>query len=243
MSVLAIRLAGPLQSWGSQSRFARRTTEIAPTKSGILGLLASAQGRRRTDPIEDLLALKLAVRTDQPGQFLRDFHTAHHQVTGKAMPLTDRFYLSDAVFVALIEGPDQIMTGLEEALSNPRFPLYLGRRACIPEGRVCLGVLHQPILDSLQTVPWQAGNAARRRHRNDATVTVPVQADEGVFPMSIASREQADIPLSFNPEHRQYKTRMVIDSNVTILNPYHRADTATPKNIRLHDPLSLLEED
>ena len=43
--VLVLRLAGPLQSWGSSSRFTRRSTEAFPTKSGIVGLLAAAQGR------------------------------------------------------------------------------------------------------------------------------------------------------------------------------------------------------
>lgn len=47
MTVLLLRLAGPLQSWGSAARFARRGTENAPTKSGVLGLLAAAEGRPR----------------------------------------------------------------------------------------------------------------------------------------------------------------------------------------------------
>ncbi|MEV7715510.1 CRISPR-associated protein Cas5, partial [Streptomyces sp. NPDC088270] len=58
MSVLLMRLAGPLQSWGSAARFVRRTTENAPTKSGVLGLLAAAQGRRRDADLSDLAALE-----------------------------------------------------------------------------------------------------------------------------------------------------------------------------------------
>jgi CRISPR system Cascade subunit CasD len=100
MTVLLLRLAGPLQSWGSAARFARRTTENAPTKSGVLGLLAAAEGRPRTADLSDLAALRFGVRIDQPGTRLRDFQTAHHQDSGKAMPLSDRFYLADAVFVA-----------------------------------------------------------------------------------------------------------------------------------------------
>ena len=70
-----LRLAGPLQSWGGHSQFNRRDTSSEPTKSGILGLLAAAQGRRRQDPIEDLLTLRLGVRTDPAGSLLRDYHT------------------------------------------------------------------------------------------------------------------------------------------------------------------------
>lgn len=53
MSVLLLQLAGPLQSWGDSSRFVRRETRNEPTKSGVIGMLASAQGRTREDSIED----------------------------------------------------------------------------------------------------------------------------------------------------------------------------------------------
>ena len=42
MSVLLIRLKGPLQSWGSRSRFNLRSTEPYPTKSGVIGMIAAA---------------------------------------------------------------------------------------------------------------------------------------------------------------------------------------------------------
>ena len=54
MTVLLLRLAGPLQSWGSSARFVRRTTENAPTKSGVIGLLAAAQGRDRDADVSEL---------------------------------------------------------------------------------------------------------------------------------------------------------------------------------------------
>src|ERR1700704_1897677 len=111
MSTVALRLAGPLQSWGSGSRFVRRSTDSAPTKSGIIGLVAAAKGIRRTDPLEQLLGLRLGVRVDQPGQLLRDFQTArrpergrHGELTWKALPLSYRYYLADAVFLAVLEG-------------------------------------------------------------------------------------------------------------------------------------------
>ena len=76
MTALLLRLAAPMQSWGTTSRFNRRSTDRAPSKSGIIGLLAAAQGRRRTDPLEELLGLRLAVRTEQAGTVERDFQTA-----------------------------------------------------------------------------------------------------------------------------------------------------------------------
>lgn len=42
MTVLLLRLAGPMQAWGSSSRFAHRATEVAPTKSGVIGKIGRA---------------------------------------------------------------------------------------------------------------------------------------------------------------------------------------------------------
>ncbi|MQS09839.1 type I-E CRISPR-associated protein Cas5/CasD, partial [Streptomyces alkaliphilus] len=129
MSVLLLQLAGPLQSWGATARFARRTTENAPTKSGVLGLLAAAQGRDRTADLTDLAALRFGVRLDQPGTRLRDYQTAQHADTGKSMPVSERFYLADAVFVAGLEGDHELLAALHRALRRPVYPPYLGRRS------------------------------------------------------------------------------------------------------------------
>ena len=123
MTVLLLRLAGPLQAWGVKSRFTIRATELAPTKSGIIGMLAAAVGRRRTDPIEDFLSLRFGVRKDQPGTVIRDFHTARPLDGGDSMPLSNRYYLADAVFLAGIEGDGALLDGIDEALGHPVFPL------------------------------------------------------------------------------------------------------------------------
>lgn len=47
MSTLLLRLAGPVQSWGIDSKFEVRRTENAPSKSGVTGLLAAALGIQR----------------------------------------------------------------------------------------------------------------------------------------------------------------------------------------------------
>lgn len=235
MSVLSLRLAAPLQSWGAASRFTRRATEPMPTKSGILGLLAAAEGRRRSDPIEDLLDLELGVRTDQPGRILRDFHTAHHQVKGTAMPLTERFYWSDAVFTAFVGGPTTVLEGLAEALRDPCYPLYLGRRSCVPEGRIVLGVEDSTVAAALSECSWQAGKPHRQRHKGHPRVTLPVQADQSVFPELVAGIEMNDVPLSWDPEHRQYRSRMVVESSVSIPTGFEEAPASEG-----HDPMAVL---
>ena len=132
MTVLLIRLAAPMQSWGTRSRFVHRHTEIAPTKSGVIGMLAAARGMRRTDPLTDLLHLGFGVRIDQPGQIIRDFQVARTLDGKTSMPLTYRHYLADAVFLAAVTGERTLLQGLDQALSHPHFPIFLGRRSCPP---------------------------------------------------------------------------------------------------------------
>lgn len=219
MSVLALRLAAPLQSWGVDSRFLRRGTEAAPSKSGLIGLLAAAQGRRRSDSIEDLLSLNMAARLDQPGTLLRDFHTAHRP-DGGSMPLSERYYWADAVFTAYVVGDGELLEGLRQQLLKPTFPLYLGRRSCVPTGRLVLGLWHETSVHDVMTkeVEWQARRNVTSACQ-DPVVKLRVQADAELFPDMAVSREMRDVPRSFDPEHRQYGLRSVVETTITVLNP------------------------
>ena len=49
MSTLLLRLAGPMQSWGTDSKFDVRRTQREPSKSGVIGLVAAALGIPRQD--------------------------------------------------------------------------------------------------------------------------------------------------------------------------------------------------
>lgn len=77
MSTLLLRLAAPLQSWGDDSNFNNRRTYSVPTKSGVLGMIAAALGRKRDDSIDDLKMLEMGVRVDQAGSVLTDFQMVH----------------------------------------------------------------------------------------------------------------------------------------------------------------------
>ena len=59
MPTLLLRLVGPMQSWGTTSRFDERDTQLEPSKSGVLGLICAALGRDRSEPVEDLAALRM----------------------------------------------------------------------------------------------------------------------------------------------------------------------------------------
>ncbi|WP_436536026.1 type I-E CRISPR-associated protein Cas5/CasD [Actinoplanes sp. HUAS TT8] len=231
MTVLLLRLAGPMQSWGSSSRFARRGTEIAPTKSGVIGMLAAAKGIRRTEPITELLGLEFGVRLDQPGQILRDFQTARSLDGRASAPLTYRFYLSDAVFLAAVDGDADLIRNLGEALRRPRYPLFLGRRSCPPAGPVSLGVHDTDLDDALDSWPWQA----TERHRRRAARTVRLEILRDARPGEPSTETMPDEPVSFDPAHRQHTWRSVLRRHVDVTN-----DLAVQTGVTDHDPLSLL---
>ncbi len=223
MATLLLRLAGPLQSWGDSSRFTRRHTRAEPTKSGVLGLLAAAQGARRCDPIEDLLGLEFGVRVDQPGRLVRDFQTAikWHSPKREAMPLSFRYYLSDAVFVAGVSGDESLLVSLDEALQAPRFPPFLGRRSCPPSRPISMGVTDVDLDASLRGADWQASEPHRRQQPQSVSLDVVTDAsgDGG-------GELVRDVPLSWDPERREYGWRPVrVADPVTIVNPEGRAET------------------
>ncbi|MEU5774059.1 type I-E CRISPR-associated protein Cas5/CasD [Streptomyces venezuelae] len=226
---LLLRLSGPLQSWGERSHFNERDTARFPTRSGIIGMLAAALGRRRTEPVDDLARLSLTVRTDRPGILLRDLHTvggglpAKATVTtaeGKKRPgatgtlLTHRTYLADAAFtIALTSTPDDtpLLDQAAQALNAPRWPLFLGRRSCPPEGPLLLGssedalhhLVHLPLAAqpdrNQQTTEFLADRPLNRLPHGTA---IPV-GEDGTHP----SGEINDQPLSFDPRRRSYRAR------------------------------------
>ncbi|MGW3148869.1 type I-E CRISPR-associated protein Cas5/CasD [Streptomyces sp. NPDC001177] len=236
-SVLTLRLAGPLQSWGASARFTRRTTESAPTKSGVIGLLAAAAGIDRGDDMQlaPLAALRFGVRIDQPGTRIRDFHTAHHAVTGKSMPLSERFYLADAVFVAAVEGEQALLENLYAALKAPVYPPFLGRRSCPPAGPVELG-LHTGarLEDVLAEVPWQASAWYRTRHRGRTQEELTVLREAATAEQGAADALR-DQPLSFAAAHRRHTLRTVVTTTVPI--------PGIPAGVPRHDPFDALEDE
>ena len=81
---LMLKLAGPMQAWGTHTFEDYRAIHPFPTRSGIVGLLAACLGIERHDR-ESLMALgqsfQLAVRADRDDQrsytptVITDFHT------------------------------------------------------------------------------------------------------------------------------------------------------------------------
>lgn len=192
MNTLLIRLEGPLQSWGTRSRWDYRDTALEPSKSGVVGLLACALGwgRERDDDIRALSQdLKFGVRIDRPGRLLHDYHT----VFGGAMSaagkikinastkepetiVSHRFYLSDASFLAVVRGLDERIEQLAAALRAPYWPLFLGRKSCPPAVPFYDGVgAFDSLREALESRPRLA-----RGSSGELRASVEVEAGEGV---------------------------------------------------------------
>lgn len=170
MPALLLRLAGPLQSWGTSSRFADRETQAEPSKSGVLGLLAAAIGIDRADweGLEPLARLRMTVRHDRAGIPARDFQTAGGsrnesivRADGKLAKdggvISTRHYLSDAVFLVCLEGEDESLLGrADAALLEPKWPLFLGRRSYVPSEPIGVsGGLRTATGESvIRSYPW-----------------------------------------------------------------------------------------
>lgn len=204
MSTLLLKLKAPLQAWGSESRYATRHTHTEPTKSGVLGLLAAAQGRPRTEPLDDLAELRFGVRVDQPGTLQRDFQTAIDWRTGKSQPLSYRYYLADAVFIAGVEGDPELLEVLRAALHSPRFPLFLGRRSCPANHDILIGLSEKKLEQALRDEPWHASE--RYRRERGKMVELPLFLDAA--PGSTGDSRR-DVPVSFDPTHRKYSWRQI----------------------------------
>lgn len=214
MAVLLIRLAGPMQSWGDSSRYARRTTRREPTKSGIVGLIASALGRTREDSVDDLAQLELAVRVEQPGQLMRDFQTERPMDGGKPMPLSNRYYLSDACFLVALGGPDELLGAIDAALKLPRRPLYLGRRSCPVDMPISFGVISDAddVRLALEREPWRASDCYKAQHSGVTALEIVADARDGEV-----CESWADYPLTYSITGRRYACRPV--ARMRVQNP------------------------
>lgn len=257
---LVLRLAGPLQAWGSKSQFNRRETDNQPTKSGVIGLLAAADGRIRSDPIVDLIGLQLGVRVDQEGSLLRDYHTvsdlrgrpllaAKVNKKGRQAPtspakytgVTQRFYLQDAVFVAAVSGDRALLEGLAVAVQRPGFPLALGRRSCIPSQPILVApdtddLLWTDSIDAvLRAVPWQASMAHRRRLERQGRLTRTIRL-AATIEDEAGEDMRSDVPASFVHADRAFTTRTVRNEWVEVPTEYEGEGIGQ----FAHDPFELL---
>ncbi|MCJ2543328.1 type I-E CRISPR-associated protein Cas5/CasD [Thermostichus vulcanus] len=152
MPTLLMRLRAPMMSWGDHSQFGHRDSRREPTKSAVIGILCAALGRPRWDPVADLAALKMGVRVNKEGILQRDYHTIQDNIRDKnkaSTTLSERYYVADADYLVGLEGELGLLQQLDQALEQPRWQLFLGRKSFIPSHPIRVGVVDLPLLDAL----------------------------------------------------------------------------------------------
>ncbi|GLU49913.1 type I-E CRISPR-associated protein Cas5/CasD [Nocardiopsis ansamitocini] len=221
MSGLLLRLAGPMQSWGEHSAFGERDTLPYPTRSGLIGMFAAAQGVQRGEPLERYAELELTVRVDRPGVRMVDFHTVggglprdrtvptaegKRRGENQTTIVTRRSYLADAVFTVAVTGP--ATHDIADALLTPHWQPYLGRRSFVPDPLLVLRrSVADPVAELLGAVPLPY----RRMSGTDAETVVDVlyERDPGGEGPERTLAVLSDVPRSFASASRRYATRRI----------------------------------
>ena len=193
------------------------------------------------------ILLKFAVRIDQDGTLLRDYHIARsHKDTGAELRtyVTNRYYLEDALFVVALSGMDELIDTLTKAIKSPYFQPFMGRRSLPVPVDFFLGVSAEDILDSLRHLPWQAASWYKKKKRKQGIgekISLEVYADEEILKDEKISRSKLrrDIPISFSQKGRQFAFRQEACISVEVL-------TGIEKDLGVenteHDIFSTLEE-
>jgi CRISPR system Cascade subunit CasD len=226
MPVLLVRLAGPMQSWGTGSRFGVRETEREPSKSGVLGLVCAALGVSREDDetLARFAAMPMGVRVNREGAWASDFQTvgngriggagtlacpygvARADGAGGAVILSRRDYLADADFLVGLESEEKgSLQQLDAALKTPLWPLYLGRRSYVPGVCPAAGIVTGTLRGALAAAPYPPLAAPPAE---GLRLILEAPSGEG--------ETRYDVPLSFSHTRRRFRRRTV---QVSILAP------------------------
>ena len=227
-AALAFLLDGPLQSWGADSRYQHRDTESFPTKSGIIGLLSAALGidkhaAHEAERLAPYAALRLTVvrsprSSSRRSERISDFHTVgggynstiawqrqsiSRRATGGPADtvITRRTYLSDASFIALLQGQRSVLERARDGLCDPKWGVWLGRKACIPAA---------PLAPTIDATPQTAFDALRKLMQLDPCPleSFDRQIEQETADMALGGFLQPDQPKSFG--ERSFISRPVL---------------------------------
>jgi CRISPR system Cascade subunit CasD len=186
---LLIRLSSPLIAFGGEAIDNFGVIRDFPALSMVTGLLANALGwDRGDDALHNRLQarLRIGARLEVPGSRLTDFQTAQLGANDKGWTtwgtaeerrggaasydsphLRFRDYHADltALLAIRLEPADEAptMDAIAQALDRPQRPLFIGRKPCLPVGRLVAGWIEaDAILQALQLAPLAIGAQGMR---------------------------------------------------------------------------------
>ncbi|MBD3949622.1 type I-E CRISPR-associated protein Cas5/CasD [Tuanshanicoccus lijuaniae] len=233
MKTIILKLSGPMQSYGTDSHFETRKTDFYPSKSAIVGLLGACMGLRRSDEkISELNDLNFAVRVDQPGKLLKDYHTAQSNKKNGEFErtyVTNRYYLEDAIFIVALGSEDEkLIETLSTALQNPYFQPYLGRRSLPINADYFWGVKDQEIIAAIKSIPWQAVD----NYKKNGTRKIPIYCDSNLIESNRKTLRK-DRVLSFDQKNRRFTFRY---------ESFFEIEISDPEATTTHDIFGALEQ-
>lgn len=155
-----------------------------------------------------------------PEPFLRDFHMVGSgyddkdpwqkllipktsdgkAAVGGGAKLTYRYYLQDMAFAALVEVPEELSEQIANALQNPIWDLYLGRKNCVPTDFIFRG-----IFASKDEATQKAQEIAKDKGRSAYLRVLQGKLEDGTYDSSFILN---DVPVKFGT-NKQYKDRQV----------------------------------
>jgi len=118
------------------------------------------------------------------------------KAVGGGTKMTYRYYLQDMAFSVALQGPESELQSVGEALTNPVWDLYLGRKNCVPTDFIFQGVY----ADSGHAL------AKSRQLAEDKKRLPAFQVLQGEHEGQVLTLN--DVPLQFG-EHKQYRDRRV----------------------------------
>ena len=234
MTTILLKLAGPLQSYGVDSHFETRQTQRYPSKSAMIGIIAASLGlhRDQDDEIQVLNQLDFVVRIDQPGELLRDFHTAHAiKKDGKPNRtyVSHRYYLQDAIFIIAISGSEVLMQKVSKALKSPYFQPFMGRRSLPLNSDFFMGEVEEAPVTVLKNLEWQASKWYQKKNKNTSQLDLYADANLLDSGETLMPRDRV---MSFSQQKRQHGFRPVKHIRISVI----KKEISTT-----HDVFSVLE--
>lgn len=209
---LVLRMEGPLQAWGTSSQYNRRMTDALPSRSAVIGILCAAQGFDRGSTEEKsflhsmtaVQMMAVAVPRHRKDKVLHvrrleDFHTVRNTAIVnkkklKPCHITYRQYLSDACFRVFLSGERALLETLGNALQNPIWGIWLGRKSCIPTAPVFAGIFPD--------------------EKTAVEASIPDGLDDCLYSRDVASFLDGtdsipDVPLCFSSSGRAFALRRI----------------------------------
>ncbi len=235
MKTILLKFAGPLQSWGTNSHFEVRHTDYYPSKSAVIGIIAASlgYGRDEDDKIRKLNEIKFAVRIDQPGNLIKDFHIARKYKPNGSEDrtyVTNRYYLEDAVFLAAISHEDEdFINEIEIGLRSPYFQPFMGRRSLPMSADFIIDVMSENIIDALKQYEWQAAKWYKKKYAHEL-INLEMYADSDLLDDK-PNILRKDRVISFSQKERKFSVRYESKTSVKVFKNQYSDNNSSEHDI------------